>query len=150
MVALYSEDDAARERCDLVLKGLAPPLLTCWPVLTEAAWLLRKRPDALARLFEGFAAGLFALLPLDADDLAAIAAIMHRYRDARLQLADAALAEREGIRTIFTLDRRADVGLLRQRGRDEYGDRDAMLGDRDPLPLGHPLQEPRPVSLRLA
>ena len=54
-------------------------------------------------------------LPLDAADLAAIAAIMHRYRDAGLQLADAALvhlAEREGIRTVFTLDRR-DFSIVR-------------------------------------
>jgi hypothetical protein len=115
MVALDSADDVARERCDLAFKGFAPPLLTCWPVVTEAAWLLRRRPDALARLFEGFAAGLFTLLPLDADDLAAIAALMHRYRDARLQLAGAALAhlaEREGIRTVFTLDRR-DFSIVR-------------------------------------
>ena len=69
IVALYSEDDAHRERCGAALNQLTPPLLTCWPVLTEVAWLLRKRPDALQRVIAGFAGGLFALLTLDDDDL---------------------------------------------------------------------------------
>jgi uncharacterized protein len=115
LVAIYSENDADRQRCSHALTKLSPPLLTCWPVLTEAAWLLRKRPDALGQIFDGFASGLFALPPLDADDLAPIAAILRRYEDIGLQLADAALAhlaDREGIRTIFTLDRR-DFSILR-------------------------------------
>jgi predicted nucleic acid-binding protein len=48
-------------------------------------------------------------------DLPAIAAVMRRYEDAGLQLADAALthlAEREGIRTVFTIDRR-DFSIIR-------------------------------------
>lgn len=52
---------------------------------------------------------MFVLLPLDEGDLQGIAAIMTRYEDAGLPLADAALAhlaDREGIRTVFTLDRR--------------------------------------------
>jgi uncharacterized protein len=115
LVGLYHDADPHHAQCRAALAAFSPPLLTCWPVLTEAAWLLRRRPDGLARLFNGFADGLFALLPLDADDLAAIAAIMHRYEDAGLQLADAALvhlAEREGIRTVFTLDRR-DFSIVR-------------------------------------
>ncbi len=115
LVALATKDDEHHEACVALFDTLPAPLLTCWPVLTEAAWLLRRRPAALAKLFESFAAGMLDFLPLDADDLAAIAAIMHRYRDARLQLADAALvhlAEREGIRTVFTLDRR-DFSIVR-------------------------------------
>jgi predicted nucleic acid-binding protein len=115
LVGLYHNEDPHHARCRAALAGLSPPLLICWPVLTEAAWLLRKRPADLAKLFGGFAGGLFTLAPLDVDDLAAIAAIMHRYRDAGLQLADAALvhlAEREGIRTVFTLDRR-DFSIVR-------------------------------------
>jgi predicted nucleic acid-binding protein len=57
----------------------------------------------------GFASGFFALAPLDGGDLAAIATIMHRYESAGFQLPDAALvhlADREGIRTLFTTDRR--------------------------------------------
>jgi hypothetical protein len=116
MVAFVSEDDGQHKRCRETLKSLRPPLLTCWPVFTEAAWLLRTRPRSLDQLFDGFQNGLLALLPLDADDLPSIAAIMRRYyEDARLQLADAALvhlAERENLRTVFTLDRR-DFSLVR-------------------------------------
>lgn len=115
LIALYHEQDPHHTRCRAALDRLAPPLLTGWPVLTEAAWLLRKRPDALKAVFAGFDSGLFGLLPLDADDLAAIAAILARYETTGIQLADASLAhlaDREGIRTIFTTDRR-DFSIIR-------------------------------------
>ena len=115
LVAMFSEDDSQHKRCSDVLKTLRPPLFTCWPVIAEAAWLLRQRPHSLYQLFDGFDEGVFSLLPLDADDLPAIAAIMRRYEDAGLQFADAALAylaERENIRTVFTLDR-PDFSIIR-------------------------------------
>ena len=115
LVAIFSEGDAQHERCSDTLKSLRPPLFTCWPVIAEAAWLLRERPQSLYQLFDGFAGGIFALLLLDQGDLPAIAAIMRRYEDAGLQFADAALAclaERENIRTVFTTDRR-DFSIIR-------------------------------------
>lgn len=114
-VALYHDGDPHHGRCRAALAALGPPLLTCYPVLAEAAWLLRKRPDGFRAVVAGFTAGLFALLPLTDGDLPAIAAIMRRYEDAALQFADAALAhlaEREGIRTVFTTDRR-DFSIIR-------------------------------------
>jgi predicted nucleic acid-binding protein len=115
LVALLAENDAYHRQCVETLAGLSPPLLTCWPVLTEAAWILRRYPRPADRLNDAQAAGLFGILPLSADDLPAIAAVMRRYEDAGLQFADAALAhlaERENIRTIFTLDRR-DSSIIR-------------------------------------
>ena len=115
LVALASEDDDHHARCAETLASLTPPLLTCWPTLTEAAYLLRRRPAAIDKLFAAFGAGLFELLPLESGALADIAAILRRYQDAGLQLADAALihlAERENIRTVFTLDRR-DFSIVR-------------------------------------
>lgn len=112
---LFSEQDAHHQRCRDALIALTPPLFTCWPVVTEAAWLLRKRPDALHRLFAGFAGGLFALLTLGAADLPAITALMKRYESSGLPFADATLAhlaEREKIRTVFTTDRR-DFSIIR-------------------------------------
>jgi predicted nucleic acid-binding protein len=115
LIALYSEHDADRERCRQALDRLIPPLLTCWPVLTEAAWILRKRPEGLQRIFAGFSDGLFALLSLDSGDLAAIAGLMRRYESSNVQFCDVALAhlaEREGIHTVFTLDWR-DFSMIR-------------------------------------
>jgi predicted nucleic acid-binding protein len=115
MVALFSEDDEHHERCSEVLKSLRPPLLTCWPVITEAAWLLRKRPRSLDQLFGSLNSVLVGLLPLDANDLPGIAALMNRYEDTGLQFADAVLAhlaQRENIRTVFTTDRR-DFSIIR-------------------------------------
>ena len=117
VVALFNAADGHHRVCLEAFAALTPPLLTCWPVLTEAAWLLRKQPRPLDRIADAHAAGLFEMLPLDGDCLAGIAAIMRRYEDAGLQLADAALAylaERENIRTIFTLDRR-DFSIIRLR-----------------------------------
>jgi len=115
IVAILSEDDEHHRRCSEALTALTPPLFTCWPVVTEAAWLLRKRPDTLYKLFDGFGGGLFALLALDAGDLPAVAALMKRYKSAGVQLADAALAHlavREAVRTVFTTDRR-DFSIIR-------------------------------------
>jgi uncharacterized protein len=115
MVALFSEDDEHYHRCSDALTVLIPPLFTCWPVVTEAAWLLRKRPDTVQKLFHGFDGGLFALLTLDAADLPAVAVLMMRYESSGLQFADAVLAhlaERENISTVFTLDRR-DFSIIR-------------------------------------
>jgi uncharacterized protein len=120
IVAIFSEGDVNHQRCGDALAALSPPLFTCWPVVTEAAWLLRKRPDALNKLFESFHGGFLTLLALDAGDLPAIAGIMNRYESLGLQLADAALAhlaDREKVRKLFTTDRR-DFSVIRlKRGR---------------------------------
>ena len=118
MIALFSSEDGGHARYVATMAGLTAPFFTCWPVLTEVAYFLRKRPEATARMMDGFPHGLFKLLHLDADDLPAIAAIMTRYESLGLQLADASLvhlADREGIRTVFTLDRR-DLSVVRLQG----------------------------------
>ena len=115
LVALLMASDAHHQRCVEALASLRPPLLTCWPVITEAAWLLRKQHRPVDRMNEALAAGLFRILPLEGEDLAAVAEIMRRYEDLDLQLADASLihlADREGVRTIFATDRR-DFSIVR-------------------------------------
>ena len=59
--------------------------------------------------------GDFELIALGETDLPGVAAIFAKYPGLGIQLADAALvhlANRDGIETIFTLDRR-DFGVLR-------------------------------------
>jgi predicted nucleic acid-binding protein len=115
LVALLAENDSCHRLCVDTLASLPPPLLTCWPVLTEAAWLLRKQHRPLDRIADAHAARMFEFLPLESGSLTEIAEIMRRYETSGIQLADAALAylaERENIRTVFTLDRR-DFSIIR-------------------------------------
>ncbi len=109
MVAIVSRQDAHHERCVGELAELPTPLLTCWPVMTEALWLVRREAAAVRGLFRGFADNLWALAPLGPEALPWIDAFLNRYHALGAQLADASLvylADREGIDTVFTLDRR--------------------------------------------
>jgi predicted nucleic acid-binding protein len=109
LVAILSRDDSHHERCVAELAHLPTPLLTSWPVVTEALWLLRRDATAVAGLFRGFADGLWALAPIGADALPWLETFLNRYRKLGAQLADASLvylAERKGIDRVFTLDRR--------------------------------------------
>src|SRR6266849_5566877 len=109
LVAILSRADQHHETCVNSLRHLPGPLFSCWPVITEAAWLLRGHPRALQQLLGSLDGGFLALLSLSGSGGVAIAEVMKRYADIRPQLADAALvylAEREGIDTIFTLDQR--------------------------------------------
>jgi predicted nucleic acid-binding protein len=115
IVAILSESDEHHEACVEQLQRIRGPILTCWPVITEAAWLLRAYPRALGRLLSSFNGRPFELVPLNETDLSEIAAILAKYKGLGIQLADAALvhlANREGIDIMFTLDRR-DFGVLR-------------------------------------
>ena len=109
LVAILSERDEHHDECVEKLRQLTPPLLTCWPVITEAAWLLRLDVTAVQRMLAGFDVGLLELLPLGEEAAPWVSDFMTRYSNLGVQLADACLvylAEREGIQTVFTLDRR--------------------------------------------
>lgn len=109
LVAILSERDEHHDACVEQLRQLTPPLLTCWPVITEAAWLLRADVAAVQRMLAGFDVGLLELLPLGEEAAPWISDFVTRYANLGVQLADASLvylAEREGIETVFTLDRR--------------------------------------------
>ena len=84
---------------------------TCWPVLTEAAYLARSRLGLAnpSQLFELVSHRELELATLDLSDLRAIQDVYSKYHDQQVDLADAALltlAERMSIHTIFTTDRR--------------------------------------------
>lgn len=109
LVAIASSRDNYHQVCVEQLHSLTPPLFTCWPVITEAAWLLRNEPSAIQRLLQSADTGLFKILELDEKTPAWLAKFLHRYRKLGAQAADGCLvylAERENIDTVFTLDRR--------------------------------------------
>ncbi len=120
IVAILSRQDSAHDICVAAMRTIRSPLLTCWPVVTEAAWLLRAYPAAVETLLQSFDCQPFELLPLTSGDLPAISRILKKYASLPLQLADATLvhlAQREGIDTIFTLDRRDFSVITPSRGR---------------------------------
>jgi uncharacterized protein len=122
LVAILSREDEQHQICVEALRGMAGPLLTCWPVITEAAWLLRHSPRAVQQLLASVDTGFLELLPLAGTESKAIAALMKRYENIRSQLADAALiylAGRERVETIFTLDRR-DFSIYRTGRRHSF------------------------------
>jgi len=101
------------------LKNMREPMATVWPPLTEAMYLLADQPRAQESLWEMVERGALQLLALDSGDAPRIRELMHKYANRPKDLADAALlraAEREGIRKIFTLDRR-DFSVYRLHGR---------------------------------
>ncbi len=119
LVALVDADDQHHERCVEALKGLREPMGTVWPALTEAMYLLGDLPKAQEALWEMLTREAVQLLTLDLTDVPRIRALLRKYADRPMDLADAALvrvAEREGIRKIFTVDRK-DFAVYRLHGR---------------------------------
>jgi predicted nucleic acid-binding protein len=122
LVAIFDDEDTHHQACVLALEGLDGPLYTCWPVVTEAAWLLRHSPRAVQRLLSSINTNFVELLPLAGSEAEAVAALMKKYESIRPQLADIALvylAGRDGIDTIFTLDRR-DFSIYRASRRRSF------------------------------
>jgi hypothetical protein len=121
LIALIHADDRSHRRCEAALAAVREPLRTVWPAVAEAMYLLGtwRSQDVLWRMLDTGAVGL---LPLAAPDLARMRSLMRKYRDLPMDLADAALvhvAEREGTRRIFTLDRR-DFEVYRARGNERF------------------------------
>ena len=119
LVALVDADDQYHKKCVAALKALREPLVTVWPPVTEAMYLLGDLPKAQEALWEMLARGVLQLLSLDLADVPRMRELMSKYADHPMDLADAALvrvAEREGIRKIFTVDR-DDFSVYRLHGR---------------------------------
>lgn len=109
LVALLHADDQNHARCVKTLRSLQEPFGTVWPVLTEAMYLLNFSWEAQAALWEMIVTESVTILPLDRGDAPRMRELMRKYRDLPMDMADAALvrvAEREGLRHIFSLDRR--------------------------------------------
>ncbi len=98
-------------------KRLRPPLLTCEPVLTEAAFLLKREGHDADPLFELLARGVLRVGLEVEDQLADLRPLMRRYRDRPMSLADACLvrlAEMHPGGQVFTLD--GDFRIYRRHG----------------------------------
>ena len=118
LVAYINQSDQFHGWAVTQMRHLAPPLLTCEPVLTEACFILGrggKHPaDFLARLQEGVIEIAFHL----GTEAASVEALMRRYADTPMSLADACLVRLAEIHfdcRLFTLD--GDFKQYRRNGR---------------------------------
>ena len=98
-------------------KRLRPPLLTCEPVLTEAAFLLKREGREADALFALLDRGVIRVALAVQDEQSDLRALMSRYRSRPMSLADACvvrLSEIHAAAKIFTLD--SDFRFYRRHG----------------------------------
>ncbi|HTG34790.1 MAG TPA: PIN domain-containing protein [Thermoanaerobaculia bacterium] len=121
LIALLDRSDAHHDEVVKALRKIQDPLVSVWPVLVEAMYLLSFSWQAQKALWEIFETGTVQLLPLGSDDIPPMKTLMEKYRDLPMDLADAALvrvAEREGLRRVLTLDQKDfNVYRLPRKGR---------------------------------
>lgn len=120
LIALYSTTDRYHAACQQQM-ALLPvgKVYTCWPVITEAVYLLRKHPRQRDALLETVASSELILLRLDERDIRPIFNIFRKYHDQQVDLADACLlhlSNREAINTVFTVDYRHFNVFRQQNG----------------------------------
>lgn len=111
LIALLDKSQGAQyERCQNALLSLSSPMVATREVWTESMYLLGREmsypgQQALWRLRSS---GLLTLHQSSEAELERMEILMHKYRDAPMDIADASLvvaAETLGLRRVFTLDR---------------------------------------------
>lgn len=117
LLAAADRSDPVHEACRDLLESHSGPLITTELVLAETGWLLDRQlgPAAEAALYRSVANGELVVEPLSRADWTRIAELTERYADQHLGGVDAGLitvAERLGLTTIATLDRR-HFGVVR-------------------------------------
>ncbi len=109
LIALLDRRDEHHEAVVRAVESIQDPLVSVWPAIVEAMYLLASSWTAQKALWEILETGAIFLMPLDEADVPRMKKLMEKYRDLPMDLADAALvrvAEREDIRRVLTLDRR--------------------------------------------
>jgi len=122
LVALVDASDQHHRRCAAALRALQEPMATVWPALTEAMYLLLDLPRGQQAVWEMVERRALRLMALAEGDVPRIRELMAKYQNRPMDLADAALvrvAEREGIATIFTVDR-SDFQVYRLAGKKRF------------------------------
>ncbi len=123
LIALLDRDDRDHKRCADALAGLSGPLMTTWPALTEAIYLLGDRTGWTGQelLWRLVLRGDLVVARLDDSSVKRSRDLMKKYRDTPMDLADAtlvALAESRGLSRIFTLD--SHFRIYKIKGRKAF------------------------------
>jgi len=118
-LALASKTDNYHHRAKECLLQFEETFITTWPVMTETCHLLLRRlgPYAQQKFVENYANGAFQVFSLTSEQASCMAALMKKYANLPMDLADASLvilAEHLGHGRIFFTDLR-DFSTYRWR-----------------------------------
>ena len=124
LIALLDRRESFHQICVDCLAELTGPMLTTWPAFTEAMHLLGDAGGwvAQAALWSLEAEGDLEIAAQSLEDRRRMSALMEKYHDRPMDLADASLvvlAEKRGLRDIFTLDH-ADFRIYRLHRRQSF------------------------------
>ena len=106
-MAFFDASDDFHKSCVELLKGVNEPLITTWPVLTEAFYLLGFSWRAQDNLWEFIMRGGVEVLSTDDKQQTRCRQLMEKYADLPMDLADGTLvvlAESKKVKKVFTLD----------------------------------------------
>jgi predicted nucleic acid-binding protein len=109
IVAFFDASDDYHQICIDILKNINEPLVTTWPILTEAFYLLGFSWQAQDNLWEFMLRGGIEIFPIDAKMQSRCRELMKKYKDLPMDLADGSLvvlAESKNLAKVFTLDHR--------------------------------------------
>ena len=121
-MALFDASDTYHSLCMETLKGINEPLVTSWPVLTEAFYLLGFSWKAQDNLWEFMMRGGLEVLSPDVKLQARCRELMEKYKDLPMDLADGTLVvlgESKKIREVFTLDHK-DFNIYRPSHKKRF------------------------------
>lgn len=123
LVALIDRTEQDHAPCVQALNTLTPPLLTTWPVIAEATYLLGDAAgwSGQEQLWRLLLRGTIQVAALPDDALEQMHEQMDRYKDTPMDLADASLvvvAEASGAQRVFTLD--SDFRVYRLSGKRAF------------------------------
>jgi len=118
LVAFLARRDEHHEWAIAQFRLLPPPFRTCEAVLAEASFLLRGVADGPTKLLQLLEQGAVAVAFQLQEEVRAVKALMRRYENVPMSLADACLvrmAELHARATVFTVD--GDFRVYRKNGR---------------------------------
>lgn len=123
LVAIVDAGEADHARCVSALSDLTAPMITTWPALTEAMYLLGGAGGWVAQkaLWTLVERGELQAMDLDETAKNRTRTLMEKYRDLPMDLADASLfaaAEAIDLKRVFTLD--SDFQVYRFKGRQRF------------------------------
>ena len=121
LVALLSRTDRFHERAKRLFADLKPPLITCEAVLAETCYLVGKYAGAAGEVVELGRKGFYEIGLHIEDHFTEIRALLAKYGDQKISLADACLIRLAEIRNepnILTFD--DDFRIYRWGGNRQF------------------------------